>query len=243
MTLADELVAYQSLRQRHLDRIEPQLAQLQSQIAQQLQDLQTQEQPLIEAQLAALAVLRPSIEADARCLLSAPAFKARIPVGRVDPFRLQAGDSELSLDLDTWIIQTLPFPVQILSHEFITDNWAYNDENHYTDYRYELTVQIGNWQKKASASVASLTPGNPMHYQRQSFYHQQSQIAYDLRTPHRWNEPPLPELTDLNWTIDQEQHLKQELSCLLAFVGELLTVQPQVETFCYPVQYDSATLS
>jgi TolA-binding protein len=85
MTIADELVTYQSLRQRHLDRIEPQLAQLQSHIAQQLQDLQTQEQPLIEAQLAALAVLRPSIEADARCLLTAPTFRERIPVRRPLP--------------------------------------------------------------------------------------------------------------------------------------------------------------
>ena len=240
MTLAAELVAYQALRQRHLDHIEPQLAHLQSQIAHQLQDLQTQEHPLIEAQQAALALLRPSIEADARCLLTSSTFRERIVSWVADSSRLREGNQDPSLDLETWITQTLPFPVQVLNYRPVTDPWSYNDENHYTDYRYELKVQLGNWQKTVSAAIASLTPGNPMHYQRHSFCHQQAEIAYCLKAPHRWNEPPLPEFTDLDWTLDQERHLKQELSGLLAFVGELLTVQPQLETFRYPMQRERA---
>lgn len=64
-----------------------------------------------------------------------------------------------------------------------------------------------------------------MRYQRTEFCQQQFEVVYGLKPRHRWNEPPVLEWEELNWSFDQEQQLKQELGCLLAFVGELFVVQ------------------
>lgn len=236
MTIALDLAAYQTLRQQHLDYIEPQLTELHSQIAGQLEALEANEQPLLLAQLATLDRFRAQIERDARCVLATEEFATQMAAWREDCKRWRDGELELDADFSTWRLHALPFPVQILQHELVTDNWAYNDENHYTEYRYEFAVQLGTWQKTVSAAIAHLSPGEPMSYGRMNFRSQQSEIAYCLKSRQRYNEPPALEWEELNWTFEQEGQLKQELSCLLAFVGDLFVVRSEVETFRYPMQ-------
>ncbi|MGG6270679.1 hypothetical protein ACQ4M3_38845 [Leptolyngbya sp. AN03gr2] len=236
MTIALDLAAHQTLRQRYLDYIELQLGELHTQVAQQLEDLKINEHPFLIAQLVTLDRFRSQIERDARCLLGTDGFVAQMAAWREDCTRCPDNELELDADLSTWRLHTLPFPVQVLQHRLVTDNWAYNDENHYTEYRYELDVQLGTWLKTVSGSIAHLSPGEPMSYGRMDFRSQQYEIAYCLKSRQRYNEPPVLEWEELNWTVEQERQLKQELSCLLAFVGDLFVVRSEVETFRYPMQ-------
>lgn len=75
-----------------------------------------------------------------------------------------------------------------------------------------------------------------MNYSCIDFGQQQYELAYQLKPIQRWNEPPTSQFAELNLTIEQEQHLRQELGVLLAFVGDLMTLHPLVATFRYPMR-------
>ncbi|MBN8560115.1 MAG: hypothetical protein J0L70_06300 [Leptolyngbya sp. UWPOB_LEPTO1] len=236
MTLSLDLEDYQALRRSHQAQIEPRLAQLSQTITQQIQTLEAEEHGFIEPSAAAIAQLQSRIAPDVRCVLDEVAFRAQMTNGFSTGSRLASDKPELSTDLDTWVLHDLPFPVVLMEHQADVDDWAYNDENHYTEYRYELVVQIGSWTKSIGAAIAQLSPGNPIDYRRCEFEQQQYELAYQLKPTQRWNEPPVPQFTGLDWSIEQQEQLRQELSCVLAFVGDLLTLHPLVATFRYPMR-------
>lgn len=236
MTLSVDLNVHQALRRLHSTQIEPRLAELNQSIAQQLQALTAEEQRLLEKHTLVIAQLQAKLTPDVRCLLTESAFGDHVAGWLANRSRLSHDEPDLSTDLTTWNLHRLPFPVQLVEHQALVDDWAYNDENHYTEYRYELTVQIGSWTTTIGAAIAQLHPGNPMEYHRTDFERQQRELAYQLKPIQRWNEPPAPQFVELNWSIEQEQQLRQELSALFAFVGDLLTLHPLVETFRYPMR-------
>lgn len=236
MTLSTDLDAYQALRQSHQAQIEPRLAELHETIAQQLQAFEVEEQRLLEAQRGAISQVQSRIASDVRCLLSEPAFHTQIVHWLSTRSRLSSDEPDLSSDSSTWTLHHLPFPVQLVENRLLVDDWAYNDENHYTEYRYELVIQIGSWTKTIGAAIAQLSPGTPVNYSNLDFGQQQYELAYQLKPIQRWNEPPTSQFAELNLTIEQEQHLRQELSALLALVGDLMTLHPLIETFRYPMR-------
>ncbi|GAP97972.1 hypothetical protein NIES2104_45250 [Leptolyngbya sp. NIES-2104] len=224
------------MRRSHQAQIEPRLAQLSQSIAQQIQALDAEEHSFIEQSAVAIAQLQSTIAPDVRCVLGEVAFRTQMTDGFSTQSRLASDKPELSADFDTWILHDLPFPVVLMEHRADVDDWAYNDENHYTEYRYELVITMGNWTTSIGAAIAQLSPGNPMHYRRCEFEQQQYELAYQLKPTHRWNEPPTPQFPELDWSIEQQEQLRQELSCVLAFVGDLLMLHPLVATFRYPMR-------
>ncbi|PSB24996.1 hypothetical protein C7B82_24870 [Stenomitos frigidus ULC18] len=63
-------------------------------------------------------------------------------------------------------------------------------------------------------------------------------MAYCLLEAERYLPEPLSQPEFLPLTLDESQvvQLKQEISCLLAFVGDLLNHHSRVERFRYPSQ-------
>ncbi|MGG6269149.1 hypothetical protein ACQ4M3_25755 [Leptolyngbya sp. AN03gr2] len=245
MTLSLDLEGYQALRHSHQAQIEPRLAQLSQSITQQLQALDAEERGFIEQSAVVIAQLQSTLAPDLRCLLGEVAFGTQIADGFSSGSRLSSDKPELSANLNAWILHDLPFPVVLMEHRVDVDDWAYNDESYYTEYRYELGIGIGGWTKSIGAAVApqlrfalnaQLSPGDPMHYRRCEFEQQQYELAYQLKPTQRWSELPASQFTELDWSIEQQEQLRQELSCVLAFVGDLLTLHPLVTTFRYPMR-------
>lgn len=90
--------------------------------------------------------------------------------------------------------------------------------------------------EQSAGVIAQLIPVNPMDYRWCEFEQQQYELAYQLKPTHRWSELPAPQFTELDWSIEQQEQLRQELSCVLAVVGDLLTLHPLVATFRYPMR-------
>ncbi|BAU16109.1 hypothetical protein LEP3755_66760 (plasmid) [Leptolyngbya sp. NIES-3755] len=237
MTLTDALIAYDRLRQQHSQQIDPALQALHTQIEQQISELQAEEQGYLDAQNAALSSLRPQIEADARCLLSTQPFIAFVLERTTQRSQYRLGE-RLPVDPDPqqWQLAMQPLPLQIVGYEQQRDDHAYNDENHYTQYSYEMTVQLGSWRKTIDVDTASLSPGHPMRYQRDDIDAQYYDVAYRLIDIDRYRAvvPTESEFTELQLDAEQVRQLKEEMSYLLAFVGDLFHLQSPIESFCYP---------
>ncbi|MCY7322932.1 MAG: hypothetical protein LH660_14310 [Phormidesmis sp. CAN_BIN36] len=239
--LSPQLAAYQTLRQQQRDQIDPALGHLHHHIDQQLNELQQQEQALLDAQGMALEPLRSIISADARCLLPTDSFGQSLTTllkhRRVYGLR-SLSSLTLETDLNNWLLGTLPVPLEIVAYETLRDDGAYNEENYYTDYRYNLTARLGRWEKTLSISTASLHPGNPMNYYLRDLSSQHRDVVYRLLGEEycRPEVIPQPEFPDLALTDEQVLQLKQEMSCLLAFVGHLFNLQSRVEHFRHPQQ-------
>lgn len=235
------LTAYQALKQQHRAQMERSMQALHHQIAQQIAQLHEQEQHAIAAQAAAFAALRPQIEADARCLLSIAEFADFVTQRLADRSLLSwEADrlSQVAADPATWLLATQLLPLQILGYETLRDDSAYNDETTYTDYRYQLTAQLGTWQQTIEVSIANVHPGNPATSHSSSLSDQHNDLAYHLLKSHRYRvEPPRPEFVELNLDGEQTTQLQQEMSCLLAFVGDLFNSNECVDRFCYPQQH------
>jgi len=239
MTLMTQLTDYQCLKQQQSEQIEAGLQHLNQEITQQLEPLLQQEQKLLDAQAIALASLRAAIEMDTRCLLHTPQFKQFVEQLVEDRTLLLFRSNRtwvVTTEPTTWLLTTLPFPLEIIHYETIRDDHAYDDENYYTDYRYNLTAQFGCWQKKIDISTASLSPGNPMSYYESSICTQHHDVAYALleqgdRSSESFSQH---EFSQLNLAQEQTIQLKQEMSCLLAFVGNLFNLRSRVECFRYP---------
>jgi hypothetical protein len=234
-----QLATYEILRQQQFEQIDGALQSLHDQIASQLEHLRQQEQTLLDTQISTLALLRPTIGADARCLLPTPQF------GQFITMLIASRDRSLpSLDRTLrvtenpmgWLLATVPVPLEVLNYEQIQDDWAYNDENHYTDYRYELTARLGLWQKTVDASTASLHPGNPIRYYLKDLRSQHYDVSYRLLDADRYLQEPVPqpEFPELHLDEAGVVQLKQEISCVLAFVGNLFNIHSRVEHFRYP---------
>lgn len=233
------LTTYQVLKQQHREQMERSLQALHNQISEQIAQLHEQEQGAIEAQAAAFAALRPQIEADARCLLSIEEFIEFVGLRLADhPLLSWEADrlSQVDADPATWLLATQPLPLRILDYDTLRDDSAYNDETTYTDYRYQLTAQLGAWQQTIEVSIASVHPGNPATSQGSSLSDQHNDVAYHLLKPHRYRAESLlsPEFVELNLDAEQTSQLKQEISCLLAFVADLFNPNECVDRFCYP---------
>ena len=239
--LNTQLAAYQTLLQQQREQVTPALGQLHQQISQQLGALQQQEQALLDAQRISLEPLRSTIAADARCLLPTDSFGQAL-LTMLEERRvyglLSLRSLTLEVDSTNWLLGTLPVPLEILTYETLRDDGAYNDENYYTDYRYHLTARLGVWQKTLEISTASLHPGNPMSYYLRSLSSQHHDVVYRM-LGEEYNRPepiPQPAFPDLLLSDEQALQLKQELSCVLAFVGDLFNIQSRVEHFRYPQQ-------
>lgn len=234
-----QLVTYENLRQQQFDQMDGALQSLHDQIASQLQHLRQQEQALLETQTLTLALLRPAIQADARCLLSTPPFRQFITTvieSRNSSLPSFDHTSRVTETPTEWQLATQSLPLEVLNYEQIQDDWAYNDENHYTDYRYELTARLGSWQKTVDVSTASLHPGNSVSYDLKDLRSQHSNVCYRLLDADRYRleSVPQPEFPELNLDQEGTVQLKEEVSCVLAFVGSLFNVHSRVEHFRYP---------
>lgn len=241
MTTFNALIAnYHSLRQQRSEQIETALQALQSQIAEQLAQLQATEQPLLEAQSQLLSQLRPQVEADARSLLSLAEFQQCLPsLNGTQLYCWQSIDRlEVAKDPTGWLLTSLPLPVQIRDYQIVRDNQAYNDEQHFTEYRYSFTAQLGSWQKELSAATVCLYPGDPMQLRPVSLRTQLADLTYRIFTKdrRRSDSEAEPEFAELQLDEAQKLQLKQELSCLLVFVGRLFYVSSQTEMFRYPLE-------
>jgi hypothetical protein len=241
MSLATHLSDYSQLCQHHHEQMAAALQQLQTQIDEQLAALRALEQPLIEAQSELLTRLRTSIESDARVLLPLPQFGAAIipllghrlyGAGGVDSFSVHP-------DPQQWFLNTLSIPVQIQNYEVYRDDWAYNDERHYTQYGYRFTAGMDAWQHEVSAATVSLYPGNRVECRRESLRHQHPHILYNLlvgESQHRIERDGV-DFAFLALQQAERIQLKQELSALLAYVGQLFYTHSIVESFRYPIAY------
>lgn len=182
-----------------------------------------------------------TIAADARCLLPTDSFGQALLI-MLEERRVYGMMSLRSLTLEAdftnWLLGTLPVPLEIVTYETLRDDGAYNDENYYTDYRYHLTARLGVWQKTLEISAASLHPGNPMSYYLRSLSTQHHDVVYRM-LGEEYNRPepiPQPAFPDLLLRDEQALQLKQEISCVLDFVGDLFNIQSRVEHFRYPQQ-------
>ena len=241
-SIQEQLVSYQVLQQQQFEQMGEALRHLHAGIAQQLEQLRQQEQALLEMQSTALAPLRSAVKADARCLLPTPQFEQFVVALLEEGSRHLFGSNRLSqvtVDPTTWLLATQTLPLAILSYELLRDESAYNDESYYTDYRYQLTARLGEWQQQVEASTASVHPGNPMSYYVKGLSSQHHDVAYRLLEADRDrpNADPQEEFADLNLEAGQGVRLKQEIGCLLTYVGNLFNLHSRVEHFRYPQQH------
>lgn len=240
-SLSIQLTAYEALRQQHTEQMDGALQHLYDYMTRQLEQLQEQEQALLEAQTVVVSSLRSTVEADARCLLLTPEFEQFVQRLIADRPRFPFLANRIRLltpEPQDWLLKTQPLPLEMMRYEAVCDESAYNDENYYTDYRYELTARLGSWQKTISISTASLHPGNPMSYHIKSLRSQHHDVAYRLLEAdlYRLKQSAEPDFPELNLDVEQVVQLKQEMSCLLAFVGDLFNLYSRVERFCYPYE-------
>lgn len=242
-SISSQLNAYLALRQQQTGEAQQALRILHDQIAAQVEEFRQQEQVNLDAQTTVLDSIRPLVQEDARCLLATPEFEqflTQLTQGSRWYLNYFTPPLAVTSTPTTWLLATQPLPLVIVSHEKIRDDSAYNDENHYTDYRCQLAVQLGTWQKTIDASVVSLDPGNPIRVSIKGLSSQHYDLAYRLLKAEQYSREPVtkPDFPELSLTDEQETQLKQEMSYLLTFVGDLLTTHEWAEYFRYPQRFD-----
>ncbi len=163
--ISSQLNTYLSIRQQQTREAQQALRTFHDQIAAQVAEFRRQEQVSLDAQTTTLESIRSLVLADARRLLSTPEFEqflTQLTQGSRWYLNYFTPPLTVATEPTTWLLATQPLPLVIVSYEKIRDDFAYNDENHYTDYRCQLIVQLGSWQKTVDASVVNIDPGNPI---------------------------------------------------------------------------------
>lgn len=230
--LEPQLAVYQKVRRERRTQIDQGLQQLHQEIEQQIERLRQQEETSVEAEKEALSQIRPSIETDARCLISTPelATYAQSILSKSFCTLPDAYQSAyFNPDPTKWRLSELPHPVQILEYLLDRDDYACKDDTFYTNWLYWLTVKMGDYQQKFYIATASLIPsslGDPAKYHPLSPITQYYAYRRELK------------LDGKKLKLNQSQLVlvEQELSCLLVAVGDLFNLQTWTEHFCYPKQ-------
>lgn len=223
---APQLTAYQKMRQKHHAQVNGYLDRLHQAIQEQLRILQECEEIFIEAEKDALKQFRALIEKDARCLLPTLELATHAKHVLAKRFSNQP-DSPYFVRFDPdpkqWLLGKLADSVEILE---LSIDWEddSDEEPPKTYWFHRLRVKVGHYQEKFYISIANEVQDNPATYRSMSLMAQYYEYCRKLKlneTGLKLNELQIPLVT-------------QELSCLLVLVCNLLTVDNQVEHFCYP---------
>lgn len=218
---------YNDLAQENDAQIQAKLVQLKQLIDLQIQEIKTQEKPMIEAQNKHLSEIQRSLKRDARYLLGINEFKNFLQQMREPPKQSSEPDTNwFQPDGDplSWSLTKLDARIKLNRFRLTEDREACDDEEIYTSYEYSLFVQIGQNQTSIKIQTGRLIHNDPNHYIPCSDLEQQQEILIQILEP----------FSQLPFEADQVDQLIKELSFLICFAGKLLSSTPRPFEFTYP---------
>ena len=211
---------YKLLAQSHADRFDFEVTLIQEQIAHLVKVVQEQEMSLVQQQQSALNCLHQAIATDARCLLGLPEFRQYVQdTQTVDCSWSPKKQETIDLDPLTWRIYHSEEMIQILDYHVHEDRDAYDDEQTHVSYGYTVKVVFGLYSETLYETMLKRIYGlhdvrpYSLTDQREQLESSVGDLYYDAKL-----EPTV---------ADQ---LSQELSYLVGYACQLLTLKPrQVE--------------
>lgn len=229
MTPLSLLAPYQALVQQHQDQFSLPLNQLHATVETTLHQLRQQEQPLVAAQIQALASLRAQLSTNARCLLGSAELTAFVTevqtLPRVRPWNRTTPTPDLVPDTTDWHLAQTDFTLAIHDYESVVDHNAYDDERTHTTYGYQIAIQIGD--QRQPLTVITERCYSPI--ERRS-YDLRTQLAYDFE----YGVADL--IKPLAIAAAHQAQLIQEISHLCCCAVRLLALTPQSVQFQYATE-------
>jgi hypothetical protein len=216
--LSDMLSTYYTLRQLKTTRISTQVEQVHQQIAAQVQILQRLEQEFLSTQEESLAQIRPILAVDARSLVTIPQFQdfVRDLLAQVEATSNNFSNIlKIASKPDKWILPTLHCSLQLSDIEVSKQAKCQDEEGKlYIIYSTRILAQLGEWHQVFDIPTATVQDDKPDTYCVHSPLAQWYEAVVRM-------EPTLDQLPGVSLKRSQ---LAQELTCLMAYVGDLFNL-------------------
>lgn len=191
-----------------------------------MHQLRQQEQPLVAAQIQALASLRSQLSTNARCLIGSVELAAFVTevqaLPRVQHWNRTTPTPDLAPDTNHWHLVQTDFTLGVHDYASVVDHDAYDDERTHTTYGYQIAIQIGDQRQRLTV----ITERCYSPIERRS-YDLQTQLVYDFA--YRVADLIKP----LAIAAAHQAQLIQEISHLGGCAGRLLALTPQSVQFQY----------
>ena len=211
---------YKLFAQSHADRFDSEVTLIQEQIERQVKVIQEQETSLVQQQRSALDCLHQAIATEARCLLGLPEFRQYVQDTQTADCGWSSKKKEpIDLDPLTWRIYHSDDAIQISDYREHEDRDAYDDEQTYVSYGYTVKVVFGPYSETLYETTLKRVYG--LHNAR----------SHSLTDQRKQLESSVGDLYyDAKLESTVANQLSQELSYLVGYACQLLTLKPrQVE--------------
>ncbi|TWH43082.1 hypothetical protein [Dulcicalothrix desertica] len=225
MTSSDSILSnYQTLVANHASQFDPEVTAIQELVQARMQELRRSEQTLVEAQTAELKRITDALATDVRCLLSTPELRAFVEEYKKDSraWYSQKSDSSIADDPTTWLLATVELPIGLSNYQTQEDPDGYDDERHHILYSYSLCLTINGVERLIEVPYKRTYNINEDRY-----YSLDDQIdCYIAGEVEDF-------LDEIEYPKTSRDQLVKELSVLIGYAENILTLKPRVVSFEY----------
>ena len=217
------LSGYQALLQNHINQFDSEIAALKQLVQVRMRELRTREQALFEAQAAELKRITDALAIDARCLLPTPELNAFVQEFKQmsHAWYSQKPKSLIADDPTTWVVATLEWTIGLSNYQILIDPNDYDDEHTHISYSYSLSLRLANTEDVFE--IPYKRTYNLNEHRNFSLKEQIDNIAGNVEVL----------LKEINCPKNQRSQLEAEISVLVGYAIQVLTLKPRKAIFEY----------